>query len=87
MKWKISSSPRVEDENDSKWPLVISCIPLANNFPDPDSIINTFLSHKKLQEKAKSSAEAASEAISVLQKLQTMNIKLRNAAENDLPVA
>ncbi len=34
-KWTLSSSTRVEDENDGMWFLVIFCIPLADNLPRP----------------------------------------------------
>ena len=55
--------------------------------PDPDSIKKTFLGHKQLQEEAKSGAEAASKAINVPQRLETVNIKLRDNAGDNLPVA
>ena len=80
-------STRVEDENSGILFLINLYIPLANKLPDPASIKKTFLSHKQLQEEAKIGAEAASEAIDVLQRLRTMNIRLRDDTENDLPLA
>ena len=66
--------------------LIFSASHSLTTSPDPDSIKKTFLSHKQLQEEAKSGAEATSKAIDVLQRLQTMNIKLRNDAANNLSV-
>ena len=60
---------------------------LLTTCSDPDLIKKTFLSHKQLQEEAKSGAEAASEAIDVLERLQTKNTKLRDDTENDIHVA
>nr|AUW31015.1 hypothetical protein [Cladonia uncialis subsp. uncialis] len=67
--------------------LPVSSTRVEDENDDPDSIKKTFLSHKQLQEEAKSGAEAASKAIDVLQRLQIMNIKLRDDGENNIRVA
>ena len=43
--------------------------------PDPDSIKKTSTSHKRVQEETKCDVDAASKAINVLERLQTINIK------------